>query len=165
MRIGEAPSVLKQVFSALSGVLKSKSNGVKGKAAHAMKAKVAVLGVIKNKKIFCSISHKMNSMFGHEGSQSHNMQPFTGYLDYAADEMPCEVLQHCKQELEYLSHALLESETPSVSVIEGPPMSTCSVEDEIDILAEAFIERFRSQMNLQKQNSFQRYREMLDRSV
>lgn len=42
MKIGEAPSVVKQVWSVLSGALRSKSSAVKGKAAHAMKSKVAV---------------------------------------------------------------------------------------------------------------------------
>lgn len=91
------------------------------------------------------------------------------YHAFAADEMPCE------QELDYLSHALFETDqTPagnprnSVSVADGG-MSTCSdvsqLEDEIDILADAFIRRFRTQMYLQKQDSFERYRAMLNRSV
>lgn len=178
MKIEGAPSVVKHVWSVLSGLVKSKSNAVKGKAAHdAMKAKVVVLGLINNKKIFGTISHKMNSLFGHEESQkpysSNNNMPLTVYDDFApADEMPCEVREQCDQELEYPSHAILDSEKPCdefprnyVSVTEGPRMSTCSMEDEIDILAEDFISRFRKQMLLQKQNSFQRYREMLDRSV
>lgn len=176
MKIGVAPSVVKQVWSVLSGVLKSKSDALKGKAAHTMKAKVAVLGLIKNKKIFGAISHKMNSLFGHEECQSHssNNMALTVYHASAANEMPCEVLQHSEQELDYLSHALFDSETPaenpanSVCVAEGR-RSTCSemgqLENEIDILADAFIRRFRNQMYLQKQDSFERYREMLNRSV
>jgi len=165
-----------EVWSVLSTVLKSKSNTVKGKTAHALKTKIAILGHIKNKKIFGAISHKMNSLFGLEESRgnysSDNNTALTTYYAFApVDEIPCEDLQEREQELEHLSHAILESESPSdnprnsVSAIESSRMSTCPAEDEIDILAETFIRRFRSQMLLQKQNSFQRYREMLDRSV
>lgn len=165
--------MVRQVWSVLSSVLKSKSTTVKGKAAHALKTKIAVLGLIKNKKIFGAISHKMNSLFGLEESRrqysSDNNTALTMYYALApVDEIPCEDLQEREQELEHLSHAILESESPSdnptnsVSAIESSRMST---EHEIDILAEDFIRRFRSQMLLQKQNSFQRYREMLDRSV
>lgn len=176
MKIGGAPFVVRQVWSVMSSVLKEKSNTVKGKVAHTMKTKISVLGLIKNKKIFGAISHKMNSLFGleeNEGlySSDSNRSLTKYYASTPVDEMPCEALQQCEQELEHLSHAILESESPSenptdsVSAIESTRMSTCSVEDEIDILAEDFIRRFRSQMLLQKQNSFQRYREMLDRSV
>ena len=164
MKIEGASSVVKQVWSVLSGELKSKLNAVKGKAAHGMKAKVVVLGLINNKKIFGAISHKMNSLFGHEESQSHNMDLTVLYHVFAADDeiIPCEVLQLCEQELDR-SHS--DNPRNSVSVTQGPRISTCSGEDQIDILAEDFIRRFRSQMVLQKQNSFQRYREMLDRRV
>jgi len=161
--------VVRQVWSVLSTVLKSKSNTVKGKTAHALKTKIAVLGLIKNKKIFGAISHKMNSLFGLEESRGHYSSDNNTFAP--VDEIPCEDLQEREQELEHLSHAILESESPSdnprnsVSAIESSRMSTCLAEDEIDILAETFIRRFRSQMLLQKQNSFQRYREMLDRSV
>lgn len=168
--------MVRQVWSVLSSVLKSKSNAVKGKAAHAMKTKIVVLGLIKNKKIFAAISHKMNSLFGLEDSEGqyssdNNTSLTMYYASTPVDEMPCEDLQHCEQELGHLSHAIHDSEWPSdnsrnyVSAIESSRMSTCSVEDEIDILAEDFIKRFRSQMLLQKQNSFQRYRDMLERSV
>lgn len=186
MRIEEAPSVVKQEWSVLSGLLKSKSSSVKGKAAHVMKSKVAVLGHIKNKKIFGlikskkifgAISGKMNSLFGYEEKQrqyssDNNMALMAYHASQPDDERFCEVLQQCEPGLEGLVNALLESDLPtdnprnSVSVIvEGQGMSTCSVEDEIDILAEDFIRRFRSQMVLQQQNSFQRYEEMLDRGV
>lgn len=195
MKIEEAPSVVKQEWSVLSGLLKSKSSSVKGKAAHVMKSKVAVLGHIKNKKIFGlikskkifgAISGKMNSLFGHEEKQrqyssDNNMALMAYHASQPDDERFCEVLQQCEPGLECLVNALLESDLPtdnprnSVSVIvegqrmstcsEGQRMSTCSVEDEIDILAEDFIRRFRSQMVLQQQNSFQRYQEMLDRGV
>lgn len=52
------------MWSVLNGELKSKSNAVKGKATHALKTKVVVLGLVKNKKIFGAISHKMNSLSG-----------------------------------------------------------------------------------------------------
>lgn len=186
MKIEEAPSVVKQEWSVLSGLLKSKSSSVKGKAAHVMKSKVAVLGHIKNKKIFGlikskkifgAISGKMNSLFGHEEKQrqyssDNNMALMAYHASQPDDERSCEVLQQGEPGLECLVNALLESDLPTdnprncVSVIvEGQRMSTCSVEDEIDVLAEDFIRRFRSQMVLQQQNSFQRYREMLDRGV
>ncbi|OVA09726.1 Protein of unknown function DUF761 [Macleaya cordata] len=40
-----------------------------------------------------------------------------------------------------------------------------SLEDEIDHVADLFIRRFHRQMRLQKQESFKRYQEMLERSV
>jgi len=176
MKIAGSPWVVRQVWSVLSSVLKSKSNAVKGKAAHAMKTKIVVLGLIKNKKVFAAISHKMNSLFGLEDSQGqyssdNNTSLTMYYASTPVDEMPCEAFQHREEELGRLSHAILESESSSgnprncLSAIESSRMSTCSVEDEIDTLAEDFIKRFRSQMLLQKQNSFQRYREMLERSV
>lgn len=176
MKIGGAPAVVRQVWSVVSGVLKSKSSVVKGKAAHAMKSKIAVLGLIKNKKLYVAISQKMNSLFGHEESQSYssNNMALTVYHASASDEMPCEVLQQCEQQLDYLSEAPSESDTPLVSTINSVCVTEdrlCrysdvgQLEDEIDILADAFIRRFRAQMYLQKQDSFKRYRDMLNRSV
>ena len=136
---------------------------LKSRGTDAMKTKVVVLGVIKNKnkKIFS----KMKSVFRHQESQRK-------YIDITPDDDD-EIIS-CTEVVEQIPHALLESETPcdkfptnSVSAVTelGPRLSTCSMEDQIDSLAEDFIRRFRSQMILQKQNSFQRYRDMLDRSV
>lgn len=73
------------------------------------------------------------------------------YHSSAAYEMPSEVVQHCEQDLENLSHTVFESEPPIenhknyVSVTNGRISMSSDViqlEDEIDILADAFIKRF-----------------------
>ncbi|XP_043724122.1 uncharacterized protein LOC122671091 [Telopea speciosissima] len=80
-----------------------------------------------------------------------------------------------------LTHSLFESEAegedeldlgePGGSVIDlvrncrGDQGENFKLEDEIDQVADLFIRRFHRQMKMQKQESFKRYREMLERSV
>lgn len=72
-----------------------------------------------------------------------------------------------------LTHSLfdeLEFDDGSGSVVDlvrnsREDASNFNLEDEIDHVADVFIRRFRRQMQLQKQESFKRYKEMLDRSL
>eukprot|EP01018_Ginkgo_biloba_P017889 Gb_28400 [translate_table: standard] len=178
----EASALVKQLWSVLSSVLKSKSNAVKGKAADAMKCKVVMLGLMKNKKMFGAISHRVNAMFsaGHEEdgrSSSKDEQNALTVYRATTDVMPS-TQQHCeREELDrFLStHRIFDSDQSpgnndqSMAIIPADlgRMSEVSLqlEEEIDSLADAFIKRFHSQMRLQKLHSFKRYQEMLDRSV
>lgn len=130
MKIEEAPCVVKQEWSVLSGLLKSKSSSVKGKAAHVMKSKVAVLGHIKNKKIFGlikskkifgAISGKMNSLFGHEEKQrqyssDNNMALMAYHASQPEDERSCEVLNSASRDWSVSSTHFLSQICPLITL-------------------------------------------------
>ncbi|XP_042500845.1 uncharacterized protein LOC122078783 [Macadamia integrifolia] len=79
-----------------------------------------------------------------------------------------------------LTHSLFESEEGEDELDLGDPVGSVidlvrnhrneggedfKLEDQIDQVADLFIMRFHRQMKMQKQESFKRYREMLERSV
>ncbi|KAH9328507.1 hypothetical protein KI387_000615 [Taxus chinensis] len=168
MKKGVSANLVKQIWSAVRGAVKTKSNSLKEKAADAMKAKVVVLGLIKNKKIFKTIRHKMDVLFhSHQEEESRNSMALAVFGPAAAFE---EKFDLHPAELDYLSNTVLELPRNSIcSMLADGPISACTdlaeLEDEIDDLADIFIRRFHAQMRFQKQSSFKLYQEMLDRSV
>ncbi|GLJ46074.1 hypothetical protein SUGI_0970620 [Cryptomeria japonica] len=163
MKMEASTNFVKQVWSVVRGVVKTKSTALKDRATDVMKSKLVALGLVKNKKIFKAICHKMNVLFHAEKEENNDNMALAVCAPSAAEA------KYEPAELDYLSHTLFESPRNSISSMLDGRLSTCTdlveLEDEIDDLADIFIKRFHAQMRFQKQSSFKRYQEMLNRGV
>ncbi|CAN6470553.1 unnamed protein product [Victoria cruziana] len=132
-----------------------------------------------------TISHKIHALLGHPKAEAGGSSEAIIVYNPVLAEMQME--QHCCHEFEdeedeeeedenddYLTHCLFDSEdleldNHNLSVVDMVKQSTNSenfvLEDEIDRVADLFIKRFHRQMQMQKQQSFKRYQEMLNRSA
>ncbi|KAJ8633989.1 hypothetical protein MRB53_027325 [Persea americana] len=189
----KASVFLKQIISALGSLIKAKSIAVKSKT-NAMKARIIIFGLLKNKKVLLpALSHKIHALLGHvkrggEGGDDDDENKKIVVCDSMADEAPsnaCRTLAVIDDGDNYndgeedddkypdLTHSLfdeLEFDDGSGSVVDlvrksREDGSDFNLEDEIDHVADVFIRRFHRQMKMQKQESFKRYKEMLDRSA
>ncbi|XP_058103703.1 uncharacterized protein LOC131247418 [Magnolia sinica] len=187
----KASILLKPIVSLLGSLSKAKELAVKGKS-NAMKARLIIVGLLRNKKVLLpAISHKIHALLGHDkgghhdnGCDDHNREKAIIVYNALANEAspdPCLTLQtvdhggHDDDDDRYpdLTHSLfdeLDFDNGTDSVIDlvrncREDGSDFSLEDEIDHVADLFIRRFHRQMKMQKQESFKRYQEMLDRSV
>ncbi|KAF6134033.1 hypothetical protein GIB67_038324 [Kingdonia uniflora] len=179
---------LKEIISVLKAVIKSKSMALKSKTRD-IKTRLIIFSLLRNKKdIMGSISDKIHSLLQQqrspptynaaEGSKGKAIVVYetTTPSETIPDNHSCtyEVVNQEYYELEDdkypdLTHTLFDDETQSVIDLvknskEGVGKEFI-LEDEIDNVADLFIRRFHHQMRLQKQESFKRYQEMLQRSV
>jgi len=187
----KASTFLKQVFSVITTIVKAKSMAVKNKTS-AIKTRLLVFGLLRNKKLLMSaISNKIHALMGQEkegeGEQSAQDNSKAIVL-YNADKDEASPNQNYTESVEPdeeddypdLRHSLFDMEDEdddddelgngTGSVIDLVKNSReegadFRLEDEIDLVADVFIRRFHRQMKMQKQESFKRYREMLERSV
>ncbi|XP_031288233.1 uncharacterized protein LOC116146943 [Pistacia vera] len=188
----KASGFLKQIISLITTIAKAKTLALKTKT-RAIKTRLIIFSLLRNKKIMMSsISDKLRVLMGqqHEdktkqdgddqpegnnaivlyNAMSHESLPnpsHTEFLDYDYD--------YDNNKYPDLTHSLfeaedLDSEDPGGSVIDlvknsKPEGEEFKLEDEIDHVADLFIKRFHRQMRIQKQLSFKRYQEMLERST
>ncbi|KVH88200.1 uncharacterized protein LOC112502451 [Cynara cardunculus var. scolymus] len=178
------PVFLKNIISLLSSITKSKSLAIKSKV-EAMKARVIIFSLLKNKKLPLtlkarSISHRIHALLlggtaspediVNEAINVDNLQ----IVFHEANS--CEDDDDDDKKYPDLRHSLFDQEddldlaNPSASAIDMVKNSMehdgedFSLEDEIDHVADLFIMKFHKRMRLQKLESFKRYQDMLERS-
>ncbi|KAL5979924.1 hypothetical protein ACLOJK_039036 [Asimina triloba] len=186
----KASIFFKQLTSLLGSLSKAKSMALKGKT-NATKARLIILGLIKNKKVlFPAISHKIHALLGHDkaghgDAAGDDHDPNKAIVIYnpcvelsTVDDHACGYGISCDDDNDDdrypdLTHSLfdeLEFDDGSQSVIDlvrnqRENAADFSLEEEIDHVADLFIRRFHRQIKMQKLESFKRYQEMLYRSV
>ncbi|KAK1320024.1 hypothetical protein QJS10_CPB04g00052 [Acorus calamus] len=193
MMKNRASVFLKQIVSTLMAIVKSKSMAVKSKTSE-VKTRLIIFGLLRNKKLLMTtISHKLQALTGHHHNHHHDKRvsddsnvdgkavvlynsatapALTGTSGYC--------LVNCADdddEYPDLTHTLFDEggdidddddgDGSAIDYVRNTREDSkeFSLEDEIDHVADVFIRRFHKQMRLQKQESFKRYQEMLDRSV
>ncbi|KAF6168721.1 hypothetical protein GIB67_013103 [Kingdonia uniflora] len=171
----KASMFLKQVIS----MLKNK--------ARAMKTRLVILSLLKNKRLLIgSISNKIHALLGQEhkedvGDQSNAIVIYNAMVNDSNANPSCthEVLEEDDEgddNYPDLRHSLFDSDGDDYDDQTGSVIDIVRnskeeegedfiLEEEIDHVADLFIRRFHRQMKLQKQESFKRYQDMLDRSV
>ncbi|KAK9272979.1 hypothetical protein L1049_003359 [Liquidambar formosana] len=190
MKNGASLGFLKQVISLVTTMAKAKSLALKNKT-RAIKTRLFIFSLLRNKKVLLtSISHKLHALLGQEEAR-RNQSDDDESRHAIVVSLVCNAMTresqypnptHTAEDKTYpdLTHSLfeesdqeLELEDPggSGSVIEMVRHSKeeggeeFKLEDEIDHVADLFIRRFHRQMRMQKQQSFKRYQEMLQRSA
>ncbi|XP_077228111.1 uncharacterized protein LOC143861100 [Tasmannia lanceolata] len=181
-----ASTFLKRVISVVGSLVKAKSVAVKSKTS-AMKARLIIFGLLRSKKLLLpAISQKIHELLGQdkqEGDPNNAIVVYNALVNEAEPNSYCMELVAVDDNLDDdddrypdLTHSLfdeLEFDNGSESVIDlvkhnrerVGDTSEFSLEDEIDHVADVFIRRFKRQMQMQKQESFKRYQDMLDRSA
>ncbi|XP_068666604.1 uncharacterized protein [Aristolochia californica] len=183
----KASTFLKQILTVVTSLIKAKSMTVKNKT-NSMRARLIVFGLLKNKKVFLpAFSHKIHALLGNDKSDKKEKDEDLSKALVVYDVKPNEAPSgnYCTEfalvdeddddddKYPDLTHSLfdeLEFDTGTESVVDlvkscRKDASDFSLEDEIDHVADVFIRRFHKRMQMQKQESFKRYKEMLDRSV
>ncbi|KAG0452420.1 hypothetical protein HPP92_025084 [Vanilla planifolia] len=189
----KASTFLKQVFSFIVTMVKTKSIAAKSKS-RAIKARLLIFGLLRNKKVLMSaINHKIHALMGQEKTDEGTQKEFDQsskaivlYNSNAAKEpthnsISLDSAECDKEDVEDdypdLRHSLFDLEdeeeddeelvngTGSVIDLVRNSREEFSLEDEIDHVADVFIKRFHRQMRMQKQESFKRYMEMLARGL
>ncbi|KAL5700524.1 hypothetical protein ACHQM5_025956 [Ranunculus cassubicifolius] len=175
---------LKQVLSVLTSVVKAKSLAVKNKTS-AIKTRFLIFSILKNKKVLmASISHKIHALLKQDDKKDEdnnqaivlykeetNMsQSNTGLLEWKEVEE-----EDNDEKYPDLRHSLFDSDGDELDDNTGSVIDLVRnakeegedfiLEEEIDHVADLFIRRFHRQIKMQKQASFKRYQDMLDRSV
>ncbi|KAK1270795.1 hypothetical protein QJS04_geneDACA021062 [Acorus gramineus] len=192
MMKNRASVFLKQIVSTLISIVKSKSMAVKSKTSE-VKTRLIIFGLLRNKKLLMTtISHKLQALTGHHHhhekrvSDESNVDSkavvlYNSATAPALTETSGYCLVNCADDDEYpdLTHTLFDEggdidddddddgDGSAIDYVRNTREDSkeFSLEDEIDHVADVFIRRFHKQMRLQKQESFKRYQEMLDRSV
>ncbi|RWR86899.1 DUF761 domain-containing protein [Cinnamomum micranthum f. kanehirae] len=89
----KASVLLKQIISALGSLIRAKSIAVKSKT-NAMKARIIIFGLLKNKKVLLpALSHKIHALLGHvkrggEGGNDDDENKAIVVYNSMADEAP-----------------------------------------------------------------------------
>ncbi|KAF6163035.1 hypothetical protein GIB67_011256 [Kingdonia uniflora] len=166
----KASMFLKQVISMVSSIAKAKTLALKNKA-RAMKTRLVILSLLKNKRLLIgSISNKIHALLGQEhkedvGDQSNAIVIYNAMVNDSNANL-----------VALMRHSLFDSDGDDYDDQTGSVIDIVRnskeeegedfiLEEEIDHVADLFIRRFHRQMKLQKQESFKRYQDMLDRSV
>lgn len=186
----KASSFLKQIISVITTVAKAKSLALKSKTS-ALKTRLLVFSLLRNKKVLmASITNKLHALVGQqEKTEADESKAIVVYNDLANESLCSPMGTELVQMADYygydeeegddkypdLTHSLFnleeeEEEEAGGSVIDmvrntKEQGEDFVLEDEIDQVADLFIKRFHKQMRIQKQQSFKRYKEMLERSV
>ncbi|KAJ0052481.1 hypothetical protein Pint_02475 [Pistacia integerrima] len=177
----KASGFLKQIISLITTIAKAKTLALKTKT-RAIKTRLIIFSLLRNKKIMMSsISDKLRVLMGqqHEDKTKQGNNAIVLYNAMSHQSLPnpshTQFLDYDNNKYPDLTHSLFEAEDldfedPGGSVIDlvknsKPEGEEFKLEDEIDHVADLFIKRFHRQMRIQKQLSFKRYQEMLERST
>lgn len=174
---------LKQVFSFVVSMVKSRSMALKSKTS-SIKARLLIFNLLRNKKVLMSaINHKIHALVSQEKEDRRRngddlSKAIVLYNDPAKEEVPA--VEEDEDDYPDLRHTLfdLENGDEDEELVNGTGSvidlmrnsreggnQEFILEDEIDHAADVFIRRFHRQMWIQKQDSFKRYSEMLARGV
>ncbi|PIA41307.1 hypothetical protein AQUCO_02200007v1 [Aquilegia coerulea] len=178
----KASVFLKQVMSVITSVIKAKSLAVKSKTS-AMKTRLIIFSLLKNKKVLMStISHKIHVLLGQDDKKDDGDNDHNKAIVLYKSQFNTELVESMRAEEEDeddkypdLRHSLFDSDGDEFDDQTGSVIDLVrnakeegedfSLEDEIDHVADLFIRRFHRQIKMQKQESFKRYQDMLERSV
>nr|DAD34034.1 TPA_asm: hypothetical protein HUJ06_004674 [Nelumbo nucifera] len=155
---------LKQIISVITTIVKAKSLAIKSKTS-AMKTRLIIFSLLKNKKVLlASISHKLHALTAQQDKRQDkdemdDQSQATIEFNSRANEV------HPNPSCTELVKVDGEEEEEEDEDDKYPDLTHSLLEDEIDHVADLFIKRFHRQMKMQKQESFKRYQEMLERSV
>ncbi|KAE8736360.1 P-loop containing nucleoside triphosphate hydrolases superfamily protein isoform 1 [Hibiscus syriacus] len=187
----KASGLLKQILTGLATMAKAKTMAIKSKTK-AIKTRLVIFSLLQNRKflVVSSLSDKLNALMGRndkiskevEGDVSGGQRSPSIALYNSSNAMWIPSTTQTKYEDDAdeekypdLSHSLFESEEMELgdqgaSVIEIVKKSKedrgeeFRLEDEIDRVADLFIQRFHCQMRMQKQLSLKRRQEMTETS-
>ncbi|KAL1803152.1 hypothetical protein ACET3Z_031799 [Daucus carota] len=179
--------VIKPLFSVLSSLAKGKWGTIKAKT-ETLKAKLVIFSLLKPKHLpaLGAISHKIHALVAGSGAsdQQHpdrddqvldevQQQQMVEYYynnyyidDHEEDDNKYPDLRHC-----FFDEEEDDGDDPNASAIDQVRNSKqeeghdFSLEDEIDQVADLFINKFHKRMRIQKLASFKRYQAMLSRST
>ncbi|KAH7663975.1 hypothetical protein IHE45_14G091300 [Dioscorea alata] len=177
-----ATTFFKRVFSVLGTMVKAKSAALKSKT-NALKTRLIILSLLQDKRVLMTaISHKIHALMGEKEKEKEEKEEKDDEECGSDGEHSCiDKLLNCLSCLERdentgETECLVEpEEDEEVDNGEGSAAdfvrsfrkndSEFNLEDEIDHVADVFIKRFHNQMRMQKQESFKRYQEMLERGL
>lgn len=187
----KASSLVKKIMAAVTALIKARHVAVKRKAM-TMKDRLLIFGLLRSKKMFLpGVSSKIHALIAHVKGEHHGAedlnkaivpydpmacvaptdQVYTGLALVDGEEDDYE--EDDDDKYPDLTHCLfdeLEFDNGTESVIDlvknsREDASNFNLEDEIDHVADVFIKRFHRRLQMQKQDSFKWYMEMLNRSV
>lgn len=191
----KASVLLKQVISSLTSIAKAKSMAIKSKTNAIKARLIMFSLMKNKKVLLDSISQKVHSLLGPHDEESgdqnkaiilHNAKAY-GWQCGSSSEIHTQLMvdkniNEDDDDAKYpdLRHSLFEEEDYSISMdddLQGGSLidmvrnskeeggEDFSLENEIDHVADLFINRFHKQMRMQKLESFKRYQQMLERSL
>lgn len=186
----KASALLKQIISMLTSIAKAKAMAIKNKTS-AVKARLIMFSMMKNKVLLDSLSQKVRNLLRQHDDEDQSKAIIL--YDAKANEWQSgsSTETHTRTKLiadeaheedndasKYpdLRHSLFEEEEDDDELQGGSVIDMVrnskeeggedfKLEDEIDHVADLFINRFHRQMRMQKLQSFKRYQEMLQRSI
>lgn len=191
----KASGILKQIISVITTIAKAKTLALKTKTRAIKTRLIIFSLLRNKKILMSSVSDKLRVLMGqqqqHENKKQEDSDQASGknaivlYNSLSQESLPIPThTEFLEDNFDYddengkypdLTHSLFEAEdvdfeNPGGSVIDlvknsKPEGEEFKLEDEIDHVAELFIKRFHRQLRLQKQLSFKRYQEMLERST
>lgn len=191
----KASGFLKQIISVITTIAKAKTLALKTKTRAIKTRLIIFSLLRNKKILMSSVSDKLRVLMGqqqqHENKKQEDSDQASGknaivlYNSLSQESLPIPThTEFLEDNFDYddengkypdLTHSLFEAEDvdfedPGGSVIDlvknsKPEGEEFKLEDEIDHAAELFIKRFHRQLRLQKQLSFKRYQEMLERST
>ncbi|XP_044466547.1 uncharacterized protein LOC123196554 [Mangifera indica] len=191
----KASGFLKQIISVITTIAKAKTLALKTKTRAIKTRLIIFSLLRNKKILMSSVSDKLRVLMGqqqqHENKKQEDSDQASGknaivlYNSLSQESLPIPThTEFLEDNFDYddengkypdLTHSLFEAEDvdfedPGGSVIDlvknsKPEGEEFKLEDEIDHVAELFIKRFHRQLRLQKQLSFKRYQEMLERST
>lgn len=191
----KASGILKQIISVITTIAKAKTLALKTKTRAIKTRLIIFSLLRNKKILMSSVSDKLRVLMGqqqqHENKKQEDSDQASGknaivlYNSLSQESLPIPThTEFLEDNFDYddengkypdLTHSLFEAEDvdfedPGGSVIDlvknsKPEGEEFKLEDEIDHVAELFIKRFHRQLRLQKQLSFKRYQEMLERST
>ncbi|KAM0947144.1 hypothetical protein DsansV1_C08g0083031 [Dioscorea sansibarensis] len=174
-----ATTLFKRMFSVLVTMVKAKSLALKSKT-NALKTRLIIFSLLQNKRVLMTaISHKIHALMGEEkgeqekddeecsrsdGEHSCNDEVLNSFSCLERDENTGETERLVELEED---EVLDNGEGSAADFVRSFRKNDTefNLEDEIDHVADVFIKRFHSQMRMQKQESFKRYQEMLERGL
>lgn len=182
--------VIKPIISVLSSIAKGKWGTIKSKT-ETLKAKLVIFSLLKPKHLpaLGAISHKIHALVGSSTGTSSDPQHSRDQDDQVNDDVQQQQMVEYYYNNYYiddeddddnkypdLRHCFFDADDddgddPNASAIDQVRNSKqeeghdFSLEDEIDQVADLFINKFHKRMRIQKLASFKRYQDMLTRST
>lgn len=173
-----------KIIIAVTALIKAKHMAVKSKAI-TMKDRFLIFRLLRNKKMLhlSAMSSKIHALLGQVKGDHHRDQDVNkAIVDYdpvvcmtpfnqantnqeeVGDDKDPDLTNYLFSELDFEMDAS-ESVIDLVKNARELDETHFNLEDEIDHVADVFIKRFHMRMQIQKQDSFKRYQEMLNRGV
>ena len=155
---------LKQVISILAAIAKAKSAVVKSKTG-VVKTRLMLFKLLLDKKAVKSVlAQTVHAIKGDEKVNEYN-EAVVSYKSSCAKLVERVEEEEEEEEYPYITNPSLDLEIVEDDCEDFDSGLDFIIENEIDKAANVFIRRFHRQIQIQKQESFKRYQERLERSV